>query len=140
MRSIVGAMNTKRFVLAFVATFVFVFLFEGLWHGVLMMPLYEATEPVWRPRAESSMAFLTLGQLLYALLFTYIFTRNYEARGIGEGLRFGLLMGLLVGSIQVGTYSYLPIPVSITLLWVLAEVLKGLGAGVILSLTYKENT
>ena len=101
-------MNTKRFMLAFVATFLFVFLFEGLWHGVLMMPLYEATEEVWRPRAESSMAFLTLGQLLYALLFNYILTRNYEARGIGKGLRFGLL--------------------------------KGLGAGVILSLTYKENT
>lgn len=33
----------------------------------------------------------------------------------------------------------LPVPVSITLLWVLAEVVKGLGAGVILSLTYDES-
>jgi len=133
-------MNMKRFMLAFVATFIFVFLFEGLWHGVLMTPLYEATEEVWRPPAESSMAFLTLSQLLYSLLIAYIFTRNYQANGIAEGLRFGLLMGLLVGSIQLGTYSYLPIPLSITLLWVLAEVLKGIGAGVILSLTYDENT
>ena len=133
-------MNMKRFMLAFVATFIFVFLFEWLWHGVLMTPLYEATEEVWRPPAESSMAFLTLSQLLYSLLIAYIFTRNYQANGIAEGLRFGLLMGLLVGSIQLGTYSYLPIPLSITLLWVLAEVLKGIGAGVILSLTYDENT
>ena len=132
-------MNTKRFMFAFVATFIFVFLFEGLWHGVLMMPLYEATEEVWRPPAESSMAFLTLSQLLYALLISYIFTRNYQAKGLAEGLRFGLLMGLLVGSIQLGTYSYLPIPLTITLLWVLAEVLKGLGAGVLLALTYSEN-
>ena len=133
-------MNMKRFMLAFVATFIFVFLFEWLWHGVLMTPVYEATEEVWRPPAESSMAFLTLSQLLYSLLIAYIFTRNYQANGIAEGLRFGLLMGLLVGSIQLGTYSYLPIPLSITLLWVLAEVLKGIGAGVILSLTYDENT
>ena len=132
-------MNTKRFMFAFVATFIFVFLFEGLWHGVLMMPLYEATEEVWRPPADASMAFLALSQLLYALLISYIFTRNYQAKGLAEGLRFGLLMGLLVGSIQLGTYSYLPIPLTITLLWVLAEVLKGLGAGVLLALTYSEN-
>ena len=133
-------MNMKRFMLAFVATFIFVFLFEGLWHGVLMVPLYEATAEVWRPPAESSMAFLMLGQLLYSLLIAYIFTRNYRANGIVEGLRFGLLMGLLVASIQVGTYSYLPIPLSIALLWVLAEVLKGLGAGAILAVIYKEST
>lgn len=133
-------MNMKRFMLAFVVTFAFVFLFEGLWHGVMMVPMYEATSEVWRPPAESSMAFLILGQLLYALLISYVFTRNYEAGGIAEGLRFGLLMGLLVASIQVGTYSYLPIPVSITLLWVLAEVIKGLGAGAILALVYKEDS
>ena len=133
-------MNMKRFMLAFVATFIFVFLFEGLWHGVLMVPLYEATAEVWRPPAESSMAFLVLGQLLYSLLIAYIFTRNYQANGIAEGLRFGLLMGLLVASIQVGTYSYLPIPLSIALLWVLAEVLKGLGAGAILAVIYEEST
>lgn len=132
-------MNMKRFMLAFVATLIFVFLFEGLWHGVLMLPLYEATEEVWRPPAESNMAFLMLGQLLYSLAVAYLFTRNYEAKGIAEGLRFGLLIGLLVGSIQLGTYSYLPVPISITLLWVLAEVLKGLGAGVILSLTYAQH-
>lgn len=130
-------MNTKRYALAAVATFVFVFVLEFLWHGVGMMSLYESTSDVWRPQEETNMAFLTASQVVYALVIAFIFTRNYEGKGVGEGVRFGLMMGLLVGSIQIGTYAFLPVPLTIPLLWVAAEVVKGIGAGVVLSLTYR---
>lgn len=130
-------MNTKRCLISVVAVFAFVALYEWLVHGVLLMGMYEQTADIWRPKGEENMAFIFLSQILFSVMIAFIFTRNYEGKGIGEGVRFGSYMGLLLASIQVGTYCYLPIPLALTLAWVVAEVLKGIGSGVVLSFTYK---
>ncbi len=130
-------MNTKRCILATIAVFVFVFVSDFLIHGQLLKDIYEQTAHLWRPQSEHNMAFMLASQILFSLVITVIFSRHYEAKGIGEGFRFGLLIGLLLGTIQLGTYCYMPIPLSLTLSWVAASLVKGLGSGLALALTYK---
>jgi hypothetical protein len=132
-------MNVKRFVMASVAAFVFVFAFEFLLHGILLKNVYEATSNLWRPMGSGTkyMMFMWMSQAGFSAVAAFLFTRHYEAKGIGEGVRFGLYVGLLLASIEVGTYCYLPIPVKLTLAWVVGGLLKGLGTGIAVSLVYK---
>ncbi len=48
-----------------------------------------------------------------------------------------MCVGVLLGTIEIGKYSYMPVPMMLMLSWVLAALLIGLGSGVILSLVYK---
>ena len=132
-------MNIKRFVMAAVAAFVFVFAFEFVLHGILLKSIYEATSNLWRPMGSGTKysLFMLMSQAGYSAVAAFIFTRHYEARGIGEGVRFGLYIGLLLASLEVGTYCYLPIPVKLTIAWVVGGLLKGLGTGTAVALVYK---
>ena len=131
-------MNKKRFFISAIAAFVFVFLYEFLVHGFLLMDLYKQTAEMWRPEGEGNMLFMFMSQLGFAAVAAYIFTLHYESKGVGEGVRFGLCIGMLIGAIDIGTYCYMPIPMVLMLSWVLASLLKGLGTGMVLSLTYKQ--
>ncbi len=121
-----------------IAVFVIVSAFEYLVHGVLLQGLYEQTAEFWRSQEESKFIFLLISQIWFAAVVVCIFTCKYEGKGIGEGARFGLYIGLLLGSIEIGTYCYMPIPLILTLTWVIALILKGVGSGIVLSLTYKK--
>ena len=132
-------MNFKRCAMATVAAFVFVFLYDMLVHGYLLMSMYNETTHLWRPMEEHKMTFMCLSQLAYSGMAAYIFTVNYEDGGVPEGIRFGLLIGCMVGSIQIGTQSYMPIPLALTVSWVVQEIIRGLGTGIVLSLVYDDN-
>jgi len=130
-------MNTRRFALSIVAVFIFVFLFEFLLHGLLLTDLYRQTAQLWRPQEEAKMIFIFLSQFGFAVVATYMFTAHFENRGIGEGLRFGLYVGLLLATIEIGRYCYMPIPGLLATVWVAGALIKGLGSGAVLALTYK---
>lgn len=130
-------MNKQRYVISVLATFVFVFLYEFLVHGYLLRDLYEQTALLWRPEEEYKMLVMSMSQLGFSAVLAYIFILHYEGKGIGEGIRFGLYIGMLLGVIELGKYSYMPIPMVLMLSWVLAALLIGLGSGVVLSLVYK---
>jgi len=130
-------MNKKRYVISSFVVFVFVFLYEFLVHGFLLKDIYMQTAQLWRSEEEYKMIFTLISQLGFSAVLAYIFTLHYEGKGIGEGIRFGLYIGMLLGSIEIGTYSYMPIPMVLMLSWVLVSLLKGLGTGVVLSLVYK---
>ncbi len=130
-------MNVKRFIISSIAVFVFVFLFEWLAHGVILKGIYDQTAQLWRPEVEHKMVYLFLSQICFSVIAVFIFTRNYEGKGIGEGLRYGLYVGLVLGSVQLATYSFMPIPLVLMLGWVAAGMLKGLGSGVVSSLVYR---
>ena len=132
-------MNFKRCAMAVAAAFVFVFLYDMLVHGYLLMGMYNETSEVWRPMEEHKMSFILLAQLAYSAMAAYIFTLNYEDAGVPEGVRYGLLIGCLVGSIQIGSQAYLPIPLALTVSWVVQEVVRGVGTGIVLSLVYDDN-
>jgi hypothetical protein len=130
-------MNKKRYIISFFMVFVFMFLYEFLVHGFLLMDLYTQTKELWRPEEEYKMLVMCVSQLGYSAVVAYIFTLHYEGKGIGEGVRFGLCIGMLLGAIEIGKYSYMPIPMVLMLSWVLAALLLGLGSGVVLSLVYR---
>lgn len=130
-------MNKQRYVISVLVTFVFVFLYDFLVHGFLLKDIYVQTKELWRPEEEYKMFVMTMSQLGFSAVLAYIFTLNYEGKGIGEGIRFGLYIGMLLGVIEIGKYSYMPIPMVLMLSWVLAALLIGLGSGVVLSLVYK---
>jgi len=130
-------MNKQRYIVSLFTVFVFVILYEYLVHYILLKEIYMQTAELWRPEKEMKMLFMFMSQFGFSAVLAYIFTLHYEGKGIGEGIRFGLYIGMLLGSIEIGTYSYMPIPMVLMLSWVLAALLLGLGSGVVLSLVYK---
>jgi len=48
-----------------------------------------------------------------------------------------LFAGLVLTTPNLASYSYLSIPLSISLLWMVAAILKGLGAGIAIALVCK---
>ena len=130
-------MNTKRFALATIGAFFFVMIFEMLWHGFLMKGMYDATSSVWRPEDAHYMQYMFASQFLFAGVLAYIYTIIGKHISCKHGVAFGFFAGLLLAMPQLGTYCYLPIPLTISLMWMLASVLKGLGAGVVIAAIYK---
>ena len=130
-------MNTKRFILAVIGAFAFVFVFEMLWHGFAMKGMYDATASVWRPEEEHQMIYIFASQFLFAAVLAYIYTVVGSHLSCKRGIAFGFFAGLLLATVDLGSYCYLPIPLSITLMWMAASILKGLGSGVIIALIYK---
>jgi hypothetical protein len=131
-------MNMKKFILATIG--VFVFIFEMLWHGFLMKDMYEATMSIWRPEEESDMRFIFASQFLFSIMLVYIYTIIGKHITCKRGMVFGLFAGLLMAMPELGTYCYLPIPLSISLMWMLATLLKGLGSGIVVAAIYKEQS
>lgn len=130
-------MNKQRYVISVLATFVFVFLYDFLVHGFLLKDFYAQTAQLWRSEEEYKMPVMLMSEFGFSAVLAYIFTLNYEGKGIGEGVRFGLCIGMLLGAIEIGKYSYMPVPIILMLSWVLAALLTGLGSGVVLSLVYR---
>ena len=135
-------MNVSRFIIAVVVVFVFTAAYDFFVHGVLLADTYKSLANLWRPEAEMQalMPLMFVAQLLLATVFTFIFTRNYEGSGVGEGLRYGLYAGLLLGAPQVASYVWMPVPVSLTAIWVGGMVVWGILAGIVVSLVYKEDS
>lgn len=132
-------MNYLRLILAALAAFIFVFIFDFVYHGILLKPIYESTAALWRP-PEQMMAFMPLAisiQLSFALMMTIIFSSFGKGSGFSEGVRFGALMGMLLGLLQVGMYSYLPVPFEMAGAWFAGSFFDALGAGAIIGLIYK---
>ena len=135
-------MNVKRFALAALAVFVFLQAFGFLWHGLLFGHMYEATQSVWRPTTDMNTYFpvAIAGRFVFAVVVAFIFTRHYESRGLGEGLRFGTYIGLLTGVVSFGFYPYLPIPLTLAIMWFAGNVIEGIGMGLFLALVYRAET
>jgi len=129
-------MNMKRFVLAAIGAFVFVFIYEFLVHGFLMMSLYEQTADVWRPQEESNMLVMFLSQFLFAVALAFFYPIVGMDEDCKKALPFGIGLGLVMAMPQIGTYCYLPIPITISLLWALISFLKALGSSYIVSKIY----
>ena len=130
-------MDSKKMVTSVIAVMVFAFIYDWIVHGMLLMPIYEATANVWRPQAESNMWFMLLSQFAYAFMFTYIYASYKAGADLAESAKFGGILGCLLAATQIGTYCYLPIPGMLTVWWMVASICSGIGIGAVLSFTYK---
>lgn len=131
-------MNT-RFIVSVIAAFAVIFGFQYVYHGVLLMPTYEATASVWRPMTEMQqmMPWCIGAKLALAIAFTWIFSKHYEGRGVGEGVRFGLYTGMLLGISTFMSYIHLPISLGLAAAWFVGEVAMAVLVGITLSYTYR---
>ena len=132
-------MNIKRYAIATIAAFIFIFLFEWLWHGMLMKGMYEATKDVWRPEDPSLMVYIFAVQFLFAAVLTYIYTVVGKHLPCKRGIAFGFFAGLLMAMPNLGAHAYMPIPLTIPLMWMLSMVVECVIAGMVIAAIYKES-
>lgn len=128
----------KGMLLGGVAAFVFVFLFEFVVHGVLMKGMYEATMNVWRPQSECNMAVGLLSQFLFAIAIAFFYPIVGPDKECKKAGPFGFGLGLVMAMPQIATYCYLPIPLSISLLWALASFVKAFGSAFVVAKAFNK--
>ena len=126
---------TKKAVLSAVAVFVAWAVMDFIIHGLILRSSYEATAYLWRPKDEMKMGLMYLTILVSAAAFVYIYVRLIEPKAIDAGLKYGLLFGLGVGiSMGLGSYSVMPIPYDMALVWSLGSLARGAVGGLLVGL------
>jgi len=129
-------MNTKRFLFAAIAAFVFVFLYEFLVHGFLMTSQYEKTATLWRPQEETNMFAMLISQLLFGVAVAFFYPIVGPDTECKKAIPFGVGLGLVMAMPQIATYNYLPIPLTLSLLWAVIAFIKALACSFIVSKVY----
>jgi hypothetical protein len=123
-----------------IIAFLVMFAFEWVFHGMYMMPAYEATADLWRPQAEMEELFpygmlskfftaFALGGL-YGLAYR---TSVHGGKCLKAGLKFGFLAGVVLGMRDFSAYTYMPISMDMALNWLLGGFLTGILVGVALA-------
>ncbi len=129
-------MNMKRFLFAGIGAFIFVFLYEFLVHGVLLLDQYEQTASVWRPQVEYNMAVMLLSQFLFGMAVAFFYPIVGPDTECKKAIPFGVGLGLVMAMPPIATYCYLPIPLTLSLLWALVAFVKAFVAVYIVSKVY----
>ncbi len=124
----------KKILISTVAIFVFTFFYEFLVHGFLLTDAYEKTATLWRPDEEYKMGVMALRQILVSILLAGFY---FKAKPPCP-MMFGGFIGLLLAAIEVGKYSYMPIPLSLSLSWAGAALVYGVAVGGILALVVRK--
>ena len=129
----------KKIVLSVIAVFVAWSVLDFVIHGVILKSAYEATANLWRPMNEMKMKVMHMAVLITSFAFAWIYGRMISNKSIAAGLKFGLWWGLGAGvSMGYGTYSVMPIPYLMALIWFLGSLLEGAVAGLIVGGIVKE--
>ena len=131
-------MNWKNFFIAFVVIYIVGGLLNFLIHGLLLAETYTAISEVWRPDMDKYMWIQWITPLFLTFFFIYIFAKGYEGKGIMEGLRFGLVIWAFMSIPHIyGQFMVYPLPYSLVLQWVFADLVVFLVLGILVSLLYK---
>ena len=129
-------MDMKKFLIASIAAFIFVFLYEFLVHGILMASQYQQTMSVWRPQAEANMGIMLLSQFLFAAAVAFFYPIVGPDTDCKKAIPFGVGLGLVLAMPAIATHNYLPIPLTLSLLWAVIAFIKALGSSFIVSKIY----
>lgn len=123
------------------AVFVTIFIFEWLFHGVYMMPAYQATAEHWRPESEMQglMWVCILTKLIMAFAITCLYCWIAKGSPCGgkctkTGAKFGFKIGMLLGAQQFASYIWLPIEMDMAVKWFAGNVIMGVLIGIVLAL------
>ena len=129
----------KRLLMATVAIFITWSVMDFVIHGILLKPTYDATASLWRPMEEMNMPLMYLVILIFTACFVMIY-QMIERKSLATGIKYGLLFGIAFGvSMGLGSYSYLPIPMSLAWGWLGGTLVELLVAGVIVGLLVKSD-
>jgi uncharacterized protein with PQ loop repeat len=128
----------KRMVLAIVAVFVAWSILDFVLHGMLLRSTYEATANLWRPMDQMKMPLMYFVTLVFTVCFALIYGLLVGQKSLASGVRFGALFGLATGiSMGFGSYSYMPIPLTLAWSWFLGSWIEAIVAGAIVGAMVK---
>jgi hypothetical protein len=131
-------MNWKNFSFTFVVVYILGGILNFVIHGVLLSETYQALSAVWRPEMDSLMWVQAVTALFLSFFFIYIFAKGREGKGWVEGLRYGLVIWAFLSIPSIyGQYMIYPIPYSLVLQWLLADLIVMVILGITVSLLYK---
>ena len=131
-------MNVKKLLLAALAVFVTFQVLDFVIHNLILSADYEASMQLWRPNMMDLMWLMTISSALFSIAFVYVFAKGYSGKGILEGIRFGLIFGFIISVIGIlNQYIVYPIPIELTIKWIVFGLIEFLVAGIVVSLVYK---
>jgi hypothetical protein len=129
----------KRSLIAVVAVFLAWSVLDFVIHGVILGASYADTASLWRPMNEMKMSVMYISVLIASIAFVLIYSLLISKEGISTGVKFGLLFGLAAGmSMGFGSYSVMPIPLTMAFAWFLGAVMEGAVGGFIIGWIIRE--
>ena len=129
---------TKRTIWAVVAVFGAWSILDFILHGLLLRPTYEATANLWRPMDQMNMPLMYFVTLVFSVCFVLIYGLLVGQKSLASGIRFGALFGLATGiTMGFGSYSYMPIPLTLAWSWFFGSWIEAITAGAIVGAIVK---
>lgn len=120
--------------------FAVLFGFQWLYHGVYMMPIYEATASMWRSQEEMQnlMWVCIVTKLVIAAAVSCLYCCMAKGAACGgkcpkTGAKFGLKVGAILGAHDFASYAWLPISMDMAVKWAVGDVIMGVLIGVALA-------
>ena len=129
----------KRFVVASIAVCFAWVILDIIIHSVLLTKTYEATADLWRPMEEMKTALMNVVKQIAAICFVAIYACLISPKSMRSGIKYGLLWGIGTGiGMGFGTYSVMPIPLSLGVTWFIGTIVEAVVAGIITAAIIKE--
>lgn len=122
------------------AVFATLFVFQWVFHGMYMMPQYEATASMWRTQEEMQnlMWVCMITKFIIAGAVSCLYCCMAKGAACGgkcykTGAKFGFKIGLILGAHDFASYAWLPIPMDMAVNWFIGSVIMGVLIGVALA-------
>jgi hypothetical protein len=134
-----GVLAMKRFIGAVLSIFVFWNVVDFFVHGIILKAAYEETASLWRPMEEMKMGLMYLVVLISAMVFVSIYKYLVTKKSMQKAILYSALYGFGASiSVGYGSYTVMPIPYTMALIWFLNMFIRTVLAGVLLGLIIKE--
>jgi hypothetical protein len=131
-------MNWKNFFIAFIVIYIVGGLLNFLIHGIVLAATYQSITDVWRPDMDRLMWLQWITPIFLTFFFIYVFAKGNEGKGIVEGLRYGLIIWAFFSIPSIyGQYMVYPLPYSLVLKWLIADLVVFIVLGILVSILYK---
>ena len=130
----------KRTLFATVVIFITWSIMDFVIHAVLLDSTYHTTAHLWRTESEMNMSLMSAVTFIFSICFASIYSFLIKPKSLLVGIKFGILLGLATGvSMGFGSYSYMPIPLSLAFSWFVGSLVELSVAGVIVGLMIKSS-
>ena len=111
---------------------------DFLFHGQLLMSLYESTYYIWRPMEDVNPSLPGLVTLVYSLIYVLFYKVVVRTKSIVMGGTYGFFVGSLIGVLQLSFYIYLPIPYAMAVSWLGIALFESIVTGFIVGYFVKD--
>lgn len=125
----------KQTIWAVITVFIAWSILDFLIHGVFLKSTYQETATLWRPEDAMNMPLMSFVTLVFSTGFVTIYSYLIEPKSLASGIKYGVIFGIATGvSMGFGSYSYMPIPLSLAFSWFIGSLIEITLAGVIVGL------